>query len=506
MKLLWAQQIRELDSGTMEREGIPSLDLMERAAAACSVELLQRYPSGTFAIFCGTGNNGGDGLAIGRLLADHGCRVSVYLVGNPLEGTADFKANLERLKLSNIEAFVKIEAASDIPSFPSQCIAVDALMGTGINRPLSGLLAEVVLALNGSALKVVSVDIPSGLPADPEIFPADVAVYADVTLSFHLPKRSFLFAETGKYVGKLVLLDILLNKELHASFGNTEDYLTADYFRNIVQPRARFTHKGTYGHCLVMAGSQGKTGAAILSAEGALRSGCGLLSVHLPSTSLMALHVGLPEAMGEPDLNPIHISEFREGRYQSIVCGPGIGQHSETAHAVESMLRKTTLPRVLDADALNLLAANPSWWTLIRESDVLTPHPGEFRRLFGESESSLEECRKLLYAATSKKCFIVLKGAYTRIATPDGRLYFSSTGNSGMATAGSGDVLSGVIGGLMATGYGSEYAALLGVYLHGAAGDLAAEALGQEAMLSGDILKYLGRAWKDLHLALSTPA
>jgi NAD(P)H-hydrate epimerase len=503
MKILSAAQIRELDAYTIQQEPVSSVQLMERAATACTAYLLNNFQEASFTVLAGTGNNGGDGLAIARLLDISGMPVDVILAGSIHSGSADFKTNLERLKLRPQIAVNLFKSGEEINLKPKNVI-VDCLFGTGLNKPVAGEFKQLIQSINASANTVISIDVPSGLASDlGPINPEAEIVKADLTLTFHVPKITFMFEPFAQYVGKLEILDIGLNREFHDSFISDSHFLLKNELAALVKQRERFSYKNSFGHGLLLAGSKGKIGAAILSGSAFLKAGAGLLTSHIPACGYVAMQTALPEAMCSVDENENYISKVDTTGYDAIVAGPGLGINESTVAVLTHALRTTDKPVLLDADALTILSENPDLWQYLKNrACVLTPHPGEFDRLFHCGKDPVTQYQELRKQAIEKSCVIVLKGAYTRIACSDGNVYFNSSGNAGMATAGSGDVLSGIIGGLLCSGYSAKDAALLGVYLHGAAGDIYAQKEAQESLTASELINYLGQAWGKLHEAI----
>lgn len=500
MKILTSQQIREADRYTIQHEPIASIDLMERAATQCFVWIKARFsPPTSFTLFCGMGNNGGDGLVIARLLHQAKCKVKVYVVHYTEQSTDDFRIHLQRLKEEGVTPQA-IHEGQELPCIEEACIIIDCLFGTGLRRPVQGIAARVISAINELSCSVIAIDLPSGLLAeDNRNHRAAPMIQATYTLTFETPKLSFLLADHASLVGEWHHLPIGLHPEFLKKVQTSYFYLTKDMIAHLIQPRSKFAHKGHFGHALLMTGSKGKIGAAVLAAKACLRSGAGLLDIHVPACGYEILQHTVPEAMVATDPTEDYLSALQVlDKYQAMGIGPGIGQHGATEKVLQALLRHATRPLVLDADALNLLSKNPSWLSLVPRHSILTPHPKEFERLFGTSASDYDRHLQLKEKARQHHVFIVLKGAHTSIACPDGKIYFNSTGNPGMATAGSGDVLTGMITGLLAQGYTPKAACLIGVYLHGRAGDLAAYANGPIALIASDITAYLGRAWLEL--------
>lgn len=501
MKIFSAEEIRLWDQYTIEHEPILSIDLMERAAAKCANWLLQQYPDAvSFVILCGKGNNGGDGLAIARILMENKYPVSIYILEFGHKGTEDFQTNLARLnKLSNHDIHF-IQTAKNFPHLQQGQIIIDALFGSGLNRNLEGVTADLVQHINNGGNEIISIDIPSGLFVDRSSKDA-ISIHADHTLSFQCYKPAFLFAENEESVGEIHILDIGLHHDYYQSVVNQFELLDDAIIHSIYKPRKKFSHKGTYGHALLVAGSYGKIGAAILSAKACLRSGVGLLTCHIPACGYNILQTSVPEAMVTNDFNSSFLTKVEDDltKYDSIGIGPGIGTAAETKMMLPEILNSYRNPLILDADALNIMARQKDLLKLIPAGSILTPHPKEFERLFGETHTDFDRVSLALQKARELNCIIVLKGHHTFIATPDGKGFFNSTGNPGMATAGSGDVLTGILTGLLAQGYSSAATAILGVYLHGYAGDIAAKQLSNEALIAGDIIETLGAAFSSLN-------
>jgi len=496
LKVLSTRQIKELDAYTIANEPIASIDLMERACRAFTSWFTPSYDTDRpIAIFCGYGNNGGDGLGIARWLAQWNYKVSVFLVGDEKSASADFTNNHQRLQ--QFVNTTKINSLQDIPPFTHQHVVVDAIFGSGLSRPIEGVTAEVIDHLNKSVVERISVDIPSGLLAD--LSTTGNVFKAHHTVSFQVPKLSFFFPENEQYVGKWHLVNIGLHKKYLQEAATDFYYLQKKDVCALRKRRSTFSHKGNYGRALLVAGSYGKTGAAVLSARAAMRSGLGLLTVHGPRCSHEILQNSVPEAMFDTNEgNDMLTGSINLSNVQVVGIGPGIGTSKATGNVLASLLTALSLPVVLDADALNIIAERSELLHIVPANSILTPHPKEFERLAGVWKNDFERLSKQIQLAKSTACYVVLKGAFTSIATPQGKVYFNSTGNAGMATGGSGDVLTGLLTGLLAQGYSSLDACLLGVFLHGLAGDLAAENLGQEALIASDIIQYIPSALKNL--------
>lgn len=466
MKLFSAKQIRDWDQYTMAHEPIASYALIERAAAACANWISHHLDSNAaYHIFCGKGNNGGDGLVIARDLFLLNKKVVVYILEHSAEASDDFTYWRKQLP-AHLEVLYITEDSITWPELNENSIIVDALFGSGLNRPLEGWLAEFVSHLNAQKVYTLSIDVPSGLPVDfceAELYNHRVVV-ADMTLTFQVPKLSLLLPDTGKYTQSFEVLNIGLHSNYTAITSTPYYYNDLHEVCKIWRPQEKFTHKRKRGHALLLCGSRGMTGAAILSAKACLHSGAGLCSVHLPESERTALHTSLPEALW------LEILETDMSKYDALACGCGVGQTSYGVALVDWVLQQN-IPTVLDADALNIIAAQ-KWLPRLVPNIILTPHVKEFERLGGLTRSTAKDrLERQIQVAQETQCIIVLKGAHTSIALPNGEVYFNSTGHPILATAGSGDVLTGIITALLAQGYPPAAAATFGVYIHGAAGD-----------------------------------
>jgi ADP-dependent NAD(P)H-hydrate dehydratase / NAD(P)H-hydrate epimerase len=500
-KILSTSQIRMADEYTIQHEPISSLDLMERASKRLLEWTLRFIPvNRLILIFAGPGNNGGDGLALARLLLEKNFRVEVYLLKLTDSMSKDAEVNL--LRLSNIKKarISRIQSNKDFPAIRKNALIIDALFGSGLKRPLEGLTKELVMHLNKAGAEILSVDIPSGLfGEDNRGNPADSIICAKNTLTFQFPKLAFLFPENNIFTGNWHVLDIGLHPEFIKRVETSWHFTAKEDVKGFNKERKKFDHKGSYGHALLLSGSKGKTGAAVLSAKACLKTGCGLVTVHIPASSYDIFQSALPEAMCsiDPDENVITGLPALK-TYTAVGIGPGIGTHKSTAGLLKNLLQEVKVPLVIDADGLNILSENPEILKYLPENVILTPHPGEFDRLAGNSEGGYERFLKLAEFSNQHKAIVVLKGAYTSIASPDGMIRFNSTGNQGMATAGSGDVLTGMILSLLAQGYSPLQAAVAGVYIHGRAGDLALNVQSYESLIAGDIIESIGFAFKGL--------
>ena len=498
MKIFKTEQIRQIDSDTMSYEPIASIDLMERAARTLTDAIMQKFGEQKrfFAIFAGPGNNGGDALAIARMLNALNEKTEVWLINPKGKLSPDCEKNLERLKNSNIGLHI-CSSEFTAPQLPEESIIIDGIFGSGLNKPAAGLFAEAIRFINSSHAKIVAIDIPSGLHGESNNFDAEGIVHAHTTLTLQFPKLSFFMPENDKFTGEWEILNIGLSSRAIEEQESNLYYTVKEEIAATVPPRGKFSHKGTYGHALLVAGSQGMAGAAILSARATLRSGVGLLSVCTPLCNNTILQTSVPEAMTLPHNGENHLcTPPSTERYTAVAAGPGLGTAEETEKALLQLIAHCKVPMVVDADALNIISKHPETLGQLPAGSIITPHPGEFARLTGGVKAREEQLAKATEFAQKYNICIVLKGAYTAVCSPDGNIYFNSTGNPGMATAGSGDALTGIALALLARGYDATTAARIAVYIHGLAGDIAAEKYGETALTAGDIIDSLPSAWK----------
>ena len=501
MKIISSTHLKELDKYTIANEPITSIDLMERAAHELTRTSMRRWDASFhIVVFAGSGNNGGDALAVARLLSQQNYRVEVFLFNTKGKLSEECQINLNRLKECGSIYFTEVSTKFDPPVLTEKHLVVDGLFGSGLNKPLNGGFAAVVKYINASKSPVVAIDIPSGLMGEDNTYNIRQNIMrADVTLSIQLPKLSFFFPENEDIVGEWELLNIGLKTEfigtVESSFFTTEEA----EIRNLIKPRKRFAHKGAFGHGLLIAGSYGMAGASILSARACLRSGIGLLTVHVPIHNHDLMQSTVPEAIVHTDIHERYFAEPTDiDRYQAIAIGPGLGQEEDTALAMMEQIQNCPLPLVLDADALNILSTHRSWLSRLPKRCILTPHLGELERLIGKCMDTYERLVKTKELAAYLQSYIIVKGSWSAVVTPEGNCYFNPTGNPGMATAGSGDVLTGILLSLLSQGYSQEDASRLGVYVHGLAGDIAAQQKGEIGMTSSDIVEALPIAWKKL--------
>ncbi|MCK4852968.1 MAG: NAD(P)H-hydrate dehydratase [Bacteroidales bacterium] len=505
MKIFTSEQVRRIDAYTIKNEPIASIDLMERASMQIAAWITEVFDnSHPFVFLIGPGNNGGDGLAVARMLLEKNYLVELFLVRISNKLSADAQTNLERLQQS---AGVRITEVKEIPSLAINdpgVIVVDAIFGSGLTRKVDGLAREAINYANELPNLRIAIDIPSGLfgednaDNDPEAI-----LQADFTLALQAPSLSFFYPENQDYVGIWEVLPIGLHPQIMEEEQTAYRYLLADYVSTLLKSRRKFAHKGTFGHCLLIAGCYGMMGAAVLAARACLRSGAGLVTSHVPRFGYKILQTAVPEVLISIDESDIIFSGAPGmDPFSAVGIGPGLGCKLNTGKALHELIKTVRVPLVMDADALNILSEHPEWMGLLPEDTILTPHPREFERLAGKAGNGHARIRMQIDFAVKHKVYVVLKGAHTSIACPDGSCWFNTSGNPGMATAGSGDVLTGIILSLLGQGYVPRDAAILGVYLHGLAGDLAAEASSEESLIAGDIIESLGFAFqylKDVH-------
>lgn len=501
IKIFATDQVKELDQYTILHEPVSSIDLVERASTVFMHEFCRRFSKQhRIIVFAGQGNNGADALAISRLLKDEAYRVETYLFNPTHHLSVDCEMNKQRLLAMDQVEFTEVTDDFAPPVLGKQDIVIDGLFGSGLNRPLTGGFAGVVAYINQSEATVVSIDIPSGLfGEDNRTNEQQAIIQADLTLTFGFPKLAFLLPENVAFTGEWKVLDIGIHPDIVRETSTPYSMVTEEDIAQVFRPRPKFAHKGTFGHALLIAGSRGKLGSSVLSAKACLRTGAGLITVHTPQCGEVVFQTAFPEAMLNFDPNQEFFTALPDlSSYDVIGVGPGIGQRLETGAALERLLQGASKPIVMDADALNIMASNKDLLLRVPPRSILTPHTKEFDRLAGDSATGYERLMKAQSFAQQYKVCVVLKGAYTATCTPSGKVFFNSTGNPGISTAGSGDVLTGVILGLLSQGYEPETAAVAGVFLHGTAGDLAAQAYSEESMLAGDLVKMLGKAYKQI--------
>lgn len=502
MKIFPSETIQEIDRATCEAQQIDSLELMERAASAISCEIISRFlPSQRIVVIAGPGNNGGDALAAARMLLDQGYkRLEIYLFN--VTGRLSHDCELERQRLVTYDNMQLTEITKSFtpPHLGPGDVVLDGLFGAGLKRALEGGFKALVHHINESRAYTISIDVPSGMFGEwnKDVNRRDM-IHARLTLAISFPRIAFFFEELADVVGEWQLLDIELDQTKIRSTPARFFWVEDRNVKRVLKPRPFFANKRDFGSVMIMAGSMGMMGAAVLCSRAAMRAGAGLVTVHSARCGYTVLQTAVSEAMFEPDKNERIISDMRlHHSHNAVGVGPGIGTYDETVNALEGLLKNANSPLILDADALNCIAKRPQLLSLIPPMSVMTPHKGEFDRLFGEHETDEERLLKAIEQSQYYNIIIVLKGRYTAVVRPDGKVYFNSTGNPGMATAGSGDVLTGVITALAAQGYKPETAAVIGVFIHGLAGDLAAEDKGEYGMVASDIADRLPYAIKRL--------
>ncbi|MEO9485803.1 MAG: NAD(P)H-hydrate dehydratase [Ekhidna sp.] len=493
MKILSSKQIRDADQFTIKHEPITSIDLMERACQAFVTKFLSLHPEkNKVSIFCGTGNNGGDGLAIARLLIEKSWEVAVFVIGDTENGSSDFKTNLGRLSF-----FEKINDAEDFPVISDSSIIIDGLFGSGLSRPVDGIHSELIEFLNQQNAQRIAIDISSGLFADAPLPEEALAFEADFTISFQTPKLSFFLPDCEKYIGRWRVVDIGLDQNFIQNQTTVFHVSEGRHMRALVPERSTFTHKSQVGRLMIVAGSKGKMGAAVLCARAAFKAGAGLVNVHAPACGVDILQVSIPEAMVSADKGENYVHSLPQTT-DSIAIGPGLETKRETVIAIKNFLTSYERPVVIDADGINMLSQHNDLIQSLPKESILTPHPGEFKRLVGEWRHDFEKLDKLKIFCSNRGFNVVLKGAYSAMCNSAGEIHFNPTGNPGLATAGSGDVLTGMVGAMLAQGLAPFDALRLAVYLHGLAGDEAIRVLQTQWIQASDIIDFIPHAARSL--------
>ena len=499
MKIFSAKQIYAADKFTIKKQGITSDALMERSAIQIFNWLHMRMQGAPVKIhlFCGIGNNGGDGVALARHLQEHGYTIAVYVVNFSKTRSTDFLLNLERLKERKVWPEF-LDSECEFPEIGRDDIIVDAIFGIGMNRPVDAWVVKLMQHMHASEAFILSVDIPSGLFTDTGVQDPDAIIKANFVLSFQAPKLIFFLPETGIYVNQWEVLDIGLDPEYLTTTETDYELIGKNEVLPIYMPREKFAHKGTYGHALVIGGSKGKIGAVHLAAKACLSSGAGLVTSYVPECGVLPLQTNLPEAMVLTDVGTDTLTKIEYDIDPTITAvGVGMGQGQETVKAFSTFLEKANSPLVIDADAINILASNKTLLKKLPKESVLTPHPKELARLVGKWKDDFEKLKKTRAFSKKYDCILVIKGAHS-IVVYNGKGYVNTTGNPGMATAGSGDVLTGMIAGLISQGYDTLNATVFAVYLHGRAGDIAVEEFGYQALTAIEICNHIGKAYIDL--------
>ena len=500
MKILSVEQIFKADEISVKNQGITSTQLMERASSLVVEWLDDRLQNSQVPIhiFCGLGDNGGDGLAIGRLLIKHGYDVTVYVVNYSEKRSKNFLINYDRIKMATKKWPVLMKSEEDFPEIMEGDVVIDAIFGIGLNRSPDGWVKSLIQYLNGISAFKVAIDVPSGLFANEPVTEFDSILIANHTLTFHVPKLSFFLPETAPFISAFNILDIGMDAEFIEGAEPLAELITSREAQQMYRPRDKFGHKGTYGHTLIVGGSYGKIGAAVLATSAAFRIGAGMVTAVVPKCGYNIMQTSVPEAMVITDKKEEYLTDIKlDFEPSAIAIGMGMGQNEVTAECLKNFLNNVKVPVVIDADALNLMAKDKDLFKFIPKNSILTPHPGELKRLIGPWKNDYDKIKKAKKFSKSHNVVLIVKGAYTMTIFGN-KIYINTTGNSGMATAGSGDTLSGVIAGLLSQGYDPLTASIFGVYMHGCAGDMAARDLGFEPIMAGDIIDNISEAYFDL--------
>ena len=500
MKIFSKEQIYEGDKLTAEKQNITSTELMERAGIQIFNWLHFRMQGAQVPIhvFCGIGNNGGDGLVVARHLITHGYNVKTYVVNYSVKRSKDFLVNYDRIKETTKKWPILLGPDDEFPVIELQDIIIDAVFGIGFNRPAADWVVKLFQHFRASKAYTLAIDIPSGLLTDEVPENENNVVWAGYTLSFQSPKLVFFLPETAKYSVQWEVLDIGIDRDYLVDTPTEVDLIGKQEVLLMYKPRDKFSHKGNFGHALIIGGSYGKIGAVILASKGALSSGAGLITAYMPKCGYIPLQTAFPEAMVITDESENYISNITFN-IEPTVIGIGVGMEIEkqTLLAFDNFLKQNKAPLVIDADGINCLSKNKELLKLLPKNTVLTPHPKELERLIGKWKDDFDKLKKMKAFAKKYQIIIVLKGANSLIVAED-KLYVNSTGNPGLATAGTGDVLTGIITGLIAQGYDPLAASIFGVYLHGKAADIAVDDLGYQSLIASHIIEALGEAYIDL--------
>ena len=502
MKIFLTSQIKELDAKTIKAQDISSSELMDRAAHAAFCKIKSYLTiNDKIIIISGPGNNGGDALAIAILLLAEGYNINTVICNFGKSLSDDAKLQLERLKKIKGSKIYFPTTARDLSDIEKPDVIIEGLFGTGLNKSLEGDFAETVFWINKQNIPVISIDLPGGLfGEDNRDNTAINIVHSNHVIGLQFPRISYLLPENEKYIENWEVVDIGIDKK---SIDKTETdfYFTGESdVKDLLHKRKRFSHKGSYGKCLLIAGSKGMAGAAILSAKGAIRSGAGLLTVKIPNELYPIIQTSVPEALALTYEN----GNFWEincisANWSAIAVGSGLGKGKSKTESLEILLKQKPGKLILDADSLNILSENTYLLEFLPESCILTPHPGEFDRLIGkESKTGYERLKYAIKFAKNHRIYLILKGAYSACINPYGQCHFNSTGNPGMATGGTGDVLTGILLSLLAQGYSEEETCVLGTYIHGLCGDLALQNQSLESLVAGDLPENLGKAFNQI--------
>lgn len=502
MKIFSKEQIYAGDKQTQERQKISSTDLMERAGIQIFNWLHMRMQGAQVPIhvFCGIGNNGGDGLVVARHLITHGYNVKVYIVNCSDKRSKDFLINYDRIKNTTKDWPTLLSCAEDFSEMQidTKDIIVDAVFGIGINRPVDAWVKALFQFFRSTKAFTLSIDLPSGLHTDKAVDDQEAVVAAGYTLSFQTPKLVFFLPETAKYTQQWEVLDIGIDPEYLYNTVTEADLIGKNEILPMYQPREKYSHKGTFGHSLIIGGSYGKIGAVNLASRAVLAAGAGKVTAYVPKCGYIPLQTALPEAMVLTDADEEKITGINLEIEPTVIgVGVGLGTHDKTILAFENFLKANKKPLVIDADGLNILSKKKDLLQLLPELTVLTPHPKELERLIGKWNDDFDKLKKTKAFATKYKVIVVIKGSNT-ITVFNNKYFVNATGNPGLATAGTGDVLTGVITGLISQGYDALQATLFGVYLHGKSADVLLEQFGYQSLIASDVISGISKAYLDL--------
>ena len=499
MKIFTSKDISEIDRYTIAHEGVSSWELMERAASSIAKVIMERWlPKQRIVIFAGPGNNGGDALAVARLIADQGYSSEVFLFNTKSSLSPDCLKNRNMLKDSENVIFTEVKQSFDFPDLSETDVVVDGLFGNGLKERLVGGYVSIIKNINESGAFVISIDIPSGLFGETNYYTIlSNVIHANLTLSIQFPRLSFFYKENAQCIGEWRTIDIGLSRT--AMHNTPSNYYLIDSVavKEALKSRPTFGDKNDFGRIYIAAGSLGMVGASVICTKAALRTGVGVVTTHTPSCGYLPMQIAVPEAIVDTDDDNCHITKIEpHPKASAVAIGPGIGTEKETINALGTFLKRAKKPVILDADALNCIAKVSMLISDIPMNSILTPNEAEFDRLFGDSFSEEERVKKAVDVAFKKKIIIILKGHYTKVIRPDGKVYINTSGNSGMATAGSGDALTGIIAALIGQGYSPCAAATIGVHIHGLAGDLAKKRHSEFGVIASDIVDNIGKAFK----------
>lgn len=497
MKILTSKQIYQADQTTIKNQEITSFQLMERAGQALANRIQELIPkTKNIYIFCGTGNNGGDGMVVGRILIEWGFDVMIYVVEFGKKYSSDFKENYYWLNKNHSSRITSLQKENELPELFDNDVILDCIFGIGLNRNPEGFIKNIISKINESHAFKIAIDIPSGLFADKPVEDFNSILQSDLILTLQFPKPSFFLPENSKFINRFEVLNIGLDQEFISNVKPFATLLKIELIQKLYGLRNRFDHKGTFGHTVIVGGSYGKMGAIVLATKAAFRTGAGLVTSFIPRCGYDILQISIPEAMILTDKKDKIISKIELNfSPDAVAIGMGMGTEKETIETFINFISKYKKPIVIDADGLNCLSENRELLNFIPKNSILTPHPGELKRLIGPWKNDYDKIAKCKSFVRKHQVILVVKGAYTMIFEDD-NIYINSTGNPGMGTAGSGDTLSGVLAGLLSQNYKPKAAVLFGVYLHGLAGDLAAENLGENSLIAGDIISFLSKAYK----------